>query len=357
MMDSIIYYSPGILLIVFLTILILKFPFAVGVAKSAFYRVIGRKSIEVSGLYVYPIKSCRGFQVNRTLLRMQGLDLDRRWMFVNPETGNFLTIREHPKMTQIQPALSTDGELLEIHIASRPGDNETNLVSIPARPSSEWLARNTTLASVQIWKAETDGYLYGDSVNQPFSGFLGRPVCLVYKGPTPRILRGNGSPEILGRTQDTFFPDVHPVTIASESSLAELSSRMAAKKTAGIDIPITMERFRPNIIVKGNAPFTEDSWKLIRLRAPDQTDSSTTASQPLDIDITGLRTRCQIPNVDPETAEKHKTEPWNTLMSFRRIDPKNKYKPCFAMMGAPRNEGVIEVGMILEVLALENRKP
>jgi len=63
-MDSIIYYSPGILLIVLLTILVLKFPFAVGVAKSALYRAICRKSIEVSGLYVYPIKSCRGFQVN-----------------------------------------------------------------------------------------------------------------------------------------------------------------------------------------------------------------------------------------------------------------------------------------------------
>lgn len=61
----------------------------------------------------------------------------------------------------------------------------------------------------------------------------------------------------------------------------------------------------------------------------------------------------KIPNVDPETAQKHRNEPWDTLISYRRVDKSMKYKPCFAMMGAPRDEGVIEVGMGLEVLGVE----
>jgi hypothetical protein len=355
---TIIYYS---LFIALLSILLLASTFShllrlerrlVGIIKSAPSRAFGRKSLEVTELYVYPVKSCRGFKVDHTLLRMQGLDLDRRWMFVDAETGKFRTIRESSKMTQIQPAISADGGSLELRIAAPGyGDHEANSVSIPARPSDDWLATNTTLSSVEIWKAETDGYLYGPAINEPFSRFLGQPVCLVYKGPTPRILRGNSKPEILGRTQDTYFPDGHPITVASEASLTELNSRLEAKGVTDIDLPMKMERFRPNIIVKGSAPWTEDSWKLVRFRAPDHTEPS----QPLDIDITGHCTRCLIPNVDPETAEKHRTEPWNTLMSYRRVDPKNKFKPCFGVTGVPRSEGVIEVGMKMEVLALEDR--
>jgi uncharacterized protein YcbX len=58
--------------------------------------------------------------------------------------------------------------------------------------------------------------------------------------------------------------------------------------------------------------------------------------------------------VDPDTAEKHKTQPWDTLMSYRRIDEGMKYKPCFGMLSAPRNEGDIEVGMRFEVLEETN---
>lgn len=303
-----------------------------------------RTVTEVTALRVYPIKSCRGFQVSRTTLRLQGLDLDRRWMFVDARTREFLTIRQIPQMTLISTALSDDGESLLISVSGKT-------VSIPAHPSDEWLAANTTLAGVKIWDLETDGYLYGRDVNEPFSAFLQKDVCLVYKGPTPRVLRGNGDPRVLGRTQTTFFPDVHPVLIASETSMAELNARLAKK---GVD-PITIERFRPNIVVKGTVPWAEDTWKLVRI---SQTSTSTSPEKeqkqekkPLDIDIIARCTRCQVPNVDPSTANKHQSEPWDTLMSYRRVDEGMKYKPCFGMLSAPRNEGEIEVGMKLEVLA------
>jgi uncharacterized protein YcbX len=62
-----------------------------------------------------------------------------------------------------------------------------------------------------------------------------------------------------------------------------------------------------------------------------------------------------VPNVEPSTAQQHKTEPWNTLMSYRRIDEGIKFKPCFGMLSVPRSEGEIEVGMILEVMAETNK--
>ena len=57
-----------------------------------------------------------------------------------------------------------------------------------------------------------------------------------------------------------------------------------------------------------------------------------------------------MPNVDPDSAVKHKKQPWDTLVSYRRVDEGIKYKPCFGMLSAPRGEGVVEVGMRLEVL-------
>ena len=69
--------------------------FLLGIIKSALSDLISTTTLyEVAGPYVYPIKSCRGFQVNWVLLRMQALDLDRQWMFVDANTRAFFTIRE-----------------------------------------------------------------------------------------------------------------------------------------------------------------------------------------------------------------------------------------------------------------------
>lgn len=68
--------------------------------------------------------------------------------------------------------------------------------------------------------------MYGAGVNDKFSDFFGRKVALIYKGPEPRVLAGNGAPEYLGRTQGTAFADVLPVQVANMKSLEELNSRM-----------------------------------------------------------------------------------------------------------------------------------
>ncbi|KAF4211881.1 hypothetical protein CNMCM8980_001850 [Aspergillus fumigatiaffinis] len=290
-------------------------------------------SSEIVSLRIYPIKSCRGIELPRTTLRLHGLDLDRQWMFVDAKTHEFITIRQIPQMTLINTALSDDGTSLLLSIT---GSEEK--IQIPARPDAAWLAAHTTLAQVKVWDTLTDGYIYGDAVNTPFARFLQRDVCLVYKGPTPRILQGNGDPRLLGRQQSTYFPDVHPVQIASEASLAELNQRLRRNGAQ----PITVERFRSNIIVRGTVPWAEDSWKTVRI--------SGCGREPLDLDVVARCARCQVPNVDPDTAEKHKREPWDTLMTYRRVDEGMKYKPCFGMLSAPRNEGVVEVGMKLEVL-------
>ncbi|KAJ5545291.1 MOSC N-terminal beta barrel [Penicillium sp. DV-2018c] len=302
---------------------------------------------EIISLRMYPIKSCRGFDVQSTVLKEHGLDLDRRWMLVDAATNEFLTIRQIPDMTRIDTALSADGKDLLITVP-KPGaenQNDSTTIRIPSHPDQEWLETNTKTAPVKIWQTDTDGYLYGEEVNAPFSAFLGRDVALVYKGPTPRVLRGNGAPDLLGRVQSTGFPDVHPVLIASQSSMDELNEKL---ERAGQD-PITVERFRPNIVIRGGKPWSEDSWKRVRITGRKDGADKVGGETSIDLDVVARCGRCQVPNVDPVTGDKHKKQPWDMLVSYRRVDGGLPYKPCFGMLSAPRSEGVVEVGMRLEV--------
>ena len=61
-------------------------------------------SAVISGLYVYPIKSCAGVAVQDAILTETGLEFDRAWMVVD-DKGEFLTQRELPRMALIQPTL------------------------------------------------------------------------------------------------------------------------------------------------------------------------------------------------------------------------------------------------------------
>ena len=51
----------------------------------------------ISRLYVYPVKSCAGVQVQEAVLLDTGLEFDRAWMVVDGG-GNFLSQRELPRM-------------------------------------------------------------------------------------------------------------------------------------------------------------------------------------------------------------------------------------------------------------------
>jgi uncharacterized protein len=310
----------------------------------------------VSELRVYPIKSCRGFTVRSSYVTKKGLDLDRNWMFVGVEGGKneFVTIRDISELTLIDTALasaaghtaegSEDDLQLVISVRSHPEKR----VIIPARPNKDWLQAHTKCEKVVIWGTETDGWVYGEEINALIRDHIKRDVKLVYKGPTPRVLQGNGAPNLLGREESTNFPDVLPILIASEASLNELNGRLKAK---GAD-EITIERFRPNIVVKGDIPWSEDDWKLVRIVNGERPSGSLIPSCPstVDIDVQAHCARCQVPNVDPDTAEKDAHEPWDTLVSYRRIDEGIKWKPCFGMLSCPRNEGPVRVGMKMEIV-------
>ncbi|KAM5348591.1 hypothetical protein ACJ41O_008415 [Fusarium nematophilum] len=291
-------------------------------------------SDEIVSLRVYPVKSCRGFEVRSARLLRTGLDLDRNWMFVSADTHEFITIRTNSNMTLIRTSYDPDADMLSISIKG-------SKIEIPAHPTTEWLQSNTELKKAGIWGEQTDAWEYPASLVQAVSSFLDADVRLMYKGPTPRVLRGCGAPKLLGRTEATKFADMMPVLVGSLASIGELNKRLVHEGEEEIEI----ERFRPNIIIRGSKPWSEDGWKTLRIND---------GQGPLDLDVVCRCLRCQVPNVDPETADKHPRQPWNQLMKYRRIDPGLKFKPSFGMLCVPREEGLIQVGMKFNVTAMTN---
>ncbi|EMC92150.1 hypothetical protein BAUCODRAFT_50055, partial [Baudoinia panamericana UAMH 10762] len=306
---------------------------------------------EVVSMRIYPVKSCRGIVVDNTRLRKTGLTLDRNWMFIDKSDRKFMTIRTDSSMTLVDTAIidgkGDDGkpqQQLEISIHGTDAR-----VTIPAFPTKDYLEKNTTLSTVEIWEAETDAYEYPASINKMFCDFFNKDVALVYKGPTARNSGTNGREELYGAAVPHHFADVMSLQIASEASFKDLNRRLREKDPSLGGW--TIERFRPNIIVRGrdDHPWEEDTWKRIRIMTtlPDES-----AIYKIDLDVVARCARCQVPNVNPDTAQKHPKQPWDELMKYRRVDEGGvaKYKPCFGMLCIPKNEGKIKVGASLEVL-------
>ena len=61
----------------------------------------------VTGLFIYPVKSCGGIKLSETHLLETGLAHDRQWMLVDA-AGCFVTQRTHPAMALIQTTLEDD---------------------------------------------------------------------------------------------------------------------------------------------------------------------------------------------------------------------------------------------------------
>jgi uncharacterized protein YcbX len=271
-------------------------------------------------------------------------------MWVTADKYEFLTIRQNARMTLIRPSYDSTTDTLTITAPAPNSIDEKLEFSIPAHPSAQWLASNTTTHEAKIWNQWTPACVYAPSLTESFNAFFSKEVRLVYKPPQstePRELRSNGAPNVLGRVASTCFPDLMPLLVGNQSSIDELNARIAAAEGSNI-APLDVSRFRPNILVRGQAsvPWDEDRWKTLRILRKGETVT--------DLDVTQRCARCHVPNVDPETAEEHKRQPWDTLMKYRRIDEGITYKPCYGMLCVPKETGEVRVGDVLEVMEVTN---
>lgn len=100
---------------------------------------------------------------------------------------------------------------------------------------------------------------------------------------------------ILG--DQVYLADGFPFLLISEASLADLNERL--------ERPVPMDRFRPNLVVRGCEPFEEDGWSQVRIG-------------PITFRVVKPCARCVVTTVDQETADKGR-ELLRTLARFRKV--------------------------------------
>lgn len=262
--------------------------------------------IRVSGLFIYPVKSCGQVVVDEAVVGVTGFDLDRRWMVVGAD-GRFLSQREHPRLAQVRVGLSEDRLFLEAP--------ELPALKVVLHGESKPKTR------VTVWDDECEAVDEGTSAAAWFSSHLGSSVRLVRLADDDARSLGSSSAQPGDRVS---FADGFPFLLLSTASLDGLNRRLS--------LPVPMDRFRPNIVIDGCEPHAEDGWHRLRIGE-------------VAFRIAKPCARCVVTTVDQVTGERGR-EPLRTLSTYRTVDG----RVLFGQNLVHEGRGLVCVGDQVELL-------
>jgi len=238
------------------------------------------QALVVSELWIYPVKSLGGIALTQATVLPKGIAFDRRWMLVDAD-NRFLTQRVHHKMALFRLEFSEGGFIIKY---------QDEIIFLPA------LTQGESIPAV-IWNDIVEVMEVSAEHNEWFSRMLGI-TCKLVSFP-----ERNSRPVERGYSindEQVSLADAYPLLILGQNSLNDLNSRM---KT-----PLPMNRFRPNIVFTGGAPFEEDNWHHFSIG---------------DARFAGVKpcARCVVTTIDQQTAEAGK-EPLATLAGYRQKNNK-----------------------------------
>lgn len=266
-------------------------------------------AVKVTELNFYPIKSCCGTTLDTATVSVRGLEHDREWLVIDASTNNFITQREIAKMCLINPQVADGGKSLTL---AAPG---MDTVEVPVT-NADGQRR------VTVWSTACKADDQGDAAAKWLSDYLDTDCRLVRMSDSHR--RQVDQRYAKRKTDQVGFADGFPILLISEESLTDLNNRLPQA--------IPMNRFRPNIVVKGCDAFEEDNWTTIKIGE-------------LLFDVVKPCARCVITTIDQSTANQG-IEPLKTMNSFR-----NKHnKLLFGQNIVHHSTGQIRVGDKVELL-------
>lgn len=261
--------------------------------------------LTLTGLYRYPVKSLRGETFEVLDVGRRGFLLDREWMVVD-EVGRFITQRQQPRMALVSARIRGDGRLS---------------LCAPGMPDLTVADGATSRSEVVVWRDRVEAERVDEAADGWLTDFLGL-TCRLVRMPD-NVVRAVDPAH--GTDGDVVgFADGFPFLLISQASLDDLNRRL--------ETPVEMRRFRPNLVVSGCGPHAEDGWRRLRIGE-------------LTLRVAKPCSRCIIPTIDPDTAERS-AEPLRTLMQYRRRDNQVFFGQNLIADGA----GTLRLGMAVEVL-------
>lgn len=241
------------------------------------------KEAVVTGLFVYPVKSCAGISLTNANLVERGFEFDRQWTVVN-DKGLCLTQRDFPKMALIGTGITPAGEL-QLEAPGQPPH------TVSPRSSDDIIIST-------VWGNDCESIDEGDAAAAWLQQYLQTSCRLMRVAPGNTRQTKKSLPD--GTTKKITFVDDSPLLVVSQESLNDLNQRMEA--------PIPMDRFRVSIVIEGLGAYAEDELAEITIGGLSLFKAKPCA-------------RCVITTIDQLTLEKGR-EPLNTLATYRMVNNK-----------------------------------
>jgi uncharacterized protein YcbX len=279
-------------------------------------------TMHIDQLFIYPVKSLRGFSVESTTLTPQGLAHDRQWMVINDQ-NKFITQRKYSQMILIHTAIHNDQLIL-----SKPDQPTLAPLIIDLHK-----APPTHAFDAMVWKDTCQVLDEGLAASRWLSQAIGIDnlrLVRMAKNPRPQ-----SKPELLGKETQTYFADAAPFLVTNTASLEQVNQQLI---TAG-HTAVPMENFRPNIVLTGLNAFAEHTVQ--QLFHPQYQLKHCYPCQ-----------RCIMPTVNIETGERHAQQQPFSLIADINAMPDNPKAPAFGENAIllKGNGQTIRVGDVLDVL-------
>lgn len=257
----------------------------------------------VKELYIYPIKSLAGISVQSAIAEEMGFEHDRRWMLIDKE-NQFITQRKYPNLSQFYPKIVHD----KIEISHHDKMHEFSMNESLEEPIFS-----------KVWDDESTVFEVNKAVSRWFTKELGF-TCKLVKIKTIGDRKHHTSR--LDKTLNVSLADGYPYLLIGSESLKALNDKLEEK--------ITIQRFRPNIVINSEIAHDEDFFGAFQIGNVKFKNAKPCG-------------RCVMVNNNPQTAVVLK-EPLKTLSTYRKVDN----SVLFGTNVFCLNEGEINVGNVLE---------
>ena len=260
------------------------------------------RTLVLQEIYLYPIKSLGGIAVQEAQVEERGFKYDRRWMLVD-QSGEFLTQRQHPQLALLQVALSES----QLEVFSKGDPSQRIAFDLDLASNQELL--------VSIWGDQVLARVVSAEVSRWFSDFLQMDLDLVVM---PESSHRKMDPRYAVQGESVSFADGMPYVMIGQASLDELNQRL--------EVPISMDRFRPNLVFSGGEAYAEDQFKQLQIGE-------------VEFQVVKPCARCVLITVNQQTGEKGK-EPLATLATYRTVNN----KVYFGQNAVALAPGIVRVG-------------
>jgi uncharacterized protein YcbX len=280
-------------------------------------------SLEVSRIYVYPLKSCSYIEAAEWEIDEFGFKHDRQYMIGYWDEKNQMyepySLRNGPRMSLVKIKYNLEENWFEFVYPIMDKDGNISGHSsfrLPCEISREFIdenSRNNGVFKTNLWDVHFQTHDIGKALPEEFkrSMKLTRPGTTLLVTAKAKKVKAGHPENALKEYRSTNFQDYYPMKFLAEEDIDLLNSKI---KENGYDTQVQPLNFRPNLVVKGlPANHSIDDWYRFKIETKDFGSHDWNVAQKCP--------RCSIPNVKLDEGKLDTRLPVSkTLKSYRSID-------------------------------------